>query len=59
MVNESVGKIQRVIQQNAANAEKLAAAAGDLEGQNQKLAALVARFRLRAEHVAPQVPVAA
>ncbi len=49
-LTQSVSGIDRVTQQNAASAEEASSAAEQLSGQAQELAAMVASFRLAAEH---------
>jgi methyl-accepting chemotaxis protein len=48
-VNQAVTEMDRVTQQNAASAEESSAAAGELSGQSEELAAMVATFRLERE----------
>jgi methyl-accepting chemotaxis protein len=46
-VNEGLGQIDQVTQQNTANAEETAAAAEELSTQAQQLRAMLGRFRLK------------
>jgi methyl-accepting chemotaxis protein len=59
-VNQAVGLMDKVTQQNAASSEQSSAAAAELSGQSSDLQALVQTFRLerRTRGAAPEAPAA-
>jgi len=46
-VNEAVGRLDKVVQQNAANAEQSASSSEELSSQAQQLQGMTGRFRIR------------
>jgi methyl-accepting chemotaxis protein len=59
-VNQAIGQMDQVTQQNAALVEEAAAAAGSMQDQAAKLAEVVSVFRLERAHSmsAPAAPAA-
>ncbi len=56
-VNQAVGEMDKVTQQNAASAEESSSAASELSGQAEELAAMVGTFQLdQPEARAPSTP---
>jgi methyl-accepting chemotaxis protein len=58
-VNQAVGEMDKVTQQNAASAEESSSAASELSGQAEELAAMVGAFSIeRSQRVATVRPTA-
>ena len=55
-VNQAVGLMDRVVQQNAASSEESSASASELSGQTTDLQEVVATFRLDRRHAAAATP---
>ncbi|MEW6182080.1 MAG: methyl-accepting chemotaxis protein [Bacillota bacterium] len=50
-INQGLGQVDQVTQQNTASAEELAASSEELSSQAVQLKQMLAKFRLRAEHI--------